>query len=116
MQVRILKEKAKQEEETALQAAINEVQEELDRLPVFDFTGTEMRTKAFGRVTILSQTDDRLHFQVNGAEKVFSLPDCILRGFLIPDDPAVKDTLIRRKELQEKLKAIQERGTPKQEP
>ena len=109
------KEKAKQEEETALQAAINEIQEELDRLPVFDFVGKEMRTKAFGRITILSQTDDRLHFQVNGAEKVFSLPDCILRGFLIPDDPSVKETFLHRKELQERQKELKANGISKQD-
>ena len=88
-------------------------QAELNALPTCDFTGMEMRTKAFGRVKILRQEENRLKFEVNGVEKTFALPACIAQGFLIPDDPAVIAAFQRRQELEEKLKSLQKNGLPK---
>ena len=103
----------KQSEAAALQTAIESVQAELNALPTCDFTGMEMRTKAFGRVKILRQEENRLKFEVNGVEKTFALPACIAQGFLIPDDPAVIAAFQRRQELEEKLKSLQKNGLPK---
>lgn len=103
----------KQSEAAALQTAIESVQAELNALPTCDFTGMEMRTKAFGRVKILRQEENRIKFEVNGVEKTFALPACIAQGFLIPDDPAVIAAFQRRQELEEKLKSLQKNGLPK---
>ena len=44
---------------------------------------------------------------MNGAVKKFAFPDCILQGFLIPDDPQVMDTFKRRKALEEALSSLE---------
>lgn len=100
----------KQAEAAALQTAIDAVQAELSALPICDFTGMEMRTKAFGRVKILRQEENRIKFEVDGIEKTFALPACIAQGFLIPDEPAVIAAFQRRQELEEKLKSLQKNG------
>lgn len=84
-----------------------------ERAAICDFTGMEMRTKAFGRVKILRQEENRLKFEVNGVEKTFALPACIAQGFLILDDPAVIAAFQRKQELEEKLKSLQKNGLPK---
>ena len=114
-QMQAEREEASHSEEAAFQAAMDEVRAQLAALPAYDFTGMEMGTKAFGRVRILSQEDDRLKFEARGAVKMFSLPGCIVQGFLIPDDPDVIETFRRRQELQEKLKLLEKDGLPKAE-
>lgn len=106
------REAAEQERAEALQAAIKEVREALAALPVYDFTGMEMGTKAFGRVRILSQEGDRLRFEFNGVPKAFVLPGCIVQGFLIPDDPRIVQSFRKRQELQEKLQSLEKNGLP----
>ena len=103
----------KQSEAAALQTAIESVQVELNALPICDFTDMEMRTKAFRRVKILRQEENRLKFEVNGIEKTFALPACIAQGFLIPDEPAVITAFQRRQAPEEKLKSLQKNGLPK---
>jgi hypothetical protein len=66
----------------------------------------ELGTKAFGRVVILRQDGNQLLFEAGGAEKRFVLPDCVLKGFLIPDDPAVVETIRRRQELQLQMEKL----------
>ena len=109
------KEAAKRSEEAALHAAMDTVRAELAALPAYDFTGADMATKAFGRVRILSQEGDRLTFEARGAVRMFSLPDCIVQGFLIPDDRSVVEDFRRRQALQEKLKALEKNGLPQAE-
>ncbi len=110
-QMKVEKEEAKRSEE----AAINDVKAELDALPTYDFTGMEWGTKAFGRVKILSQEGDHLKFETGGAVKMFSLPGCIVQGFLIPDDLGIIETYKRRQELQEKLRSLEKNGLPKEQ-
>jgi ribA/ribD-fused uncharacterized protein len=105
--MRAEKEAARQREADALQQKKHGLQEDLNALPVYDFAGKEMMTKAFGRVKIRSQEGSRLFFEVNGAVKKFAFPDCILQGFLIPDDPQVMDTFKRRKALEEALSSLE---------
>ena len=104
------KEEEKRKAEAALQAALDAVKAELDALPAYDFTGMEMKTKAFGRVKILSQEGDKLKFEARGSVKTFLLPGCIIQGFLIPDDPGVIKSFRRRLELQDKLKMLERNG------
>lgn len=87
----------------------DQIRAELEALPEPDFTGMEMGTKAFGRVRILRQEGDRLRFEAGGVEKTFVLPNCVLQGFLIPDDPAIAETFRRRQALQEELKQLERR-------
>lgn len=112
VKMKIEKEEAKRAEEAALQSAMDAVKAELAELPAYDFTGMEMGTRAFGRVTILGQEGSRLRFLARGAEKAFSLPDCIVKGFLIPDDPGIVETFKRRQALEEKLRALEKNGLP----
>ncbi len=108
------KEEASRNEEAALREAIAAVKNELDSMPAYDFTGMEMGTKAFGRVTILAQEGDRVKFEARGAVRMFSLPGCILQGFLIPDDQSVIDAFRRGQALREKLKSLEKEGLPKE--
>ena len=108
------KEEAQKNEEIALREAMAGIRAELDSLPEYDFTGMEMNTKAFGRVKILAQEGDRLKFEARGAVKMFSLPGCILQGFLIPDDQGIVDMFKRRQALQDKLKSLEKDGIPKE--
>ena len=109
------KEAAQRAEAEALQAEIDRVQAELDALPAYDFSGMEVTTKAFGRVKILSQEGDHLTFEARGAIKTFTLPGCVIQGFLIPDDAGIVETFRRRQALQEALKSLQKNGLPKRE-
>lgn len=113
-QMRAEKEEAKRSEEAALHAAIEAVKAELEALPTYDFTGMEMETKAFGRVKILEREENWLKFEARGEVKLFSLPGCILQGFLIPDDKSIIETFKRKQELQEKLKSLEKHGLPKE--
>ena len=112
-QMKVEKEEARKSEAAALQEAKDRIRAELDALPAYDFTGMEMNTKAFGAVKILSQNGDRLQFEARGAMKMFSLPGCIVQGFLIPDDPEVIDAFKKKQALQEQLKDLEKHGLPK---
>lgn len=112
-QMKAEKEEARKSEAAALQEAKDRIRAELDALPAYDFTGMEMNTKAFGAVKILSQNGDRLQFEARGAMKMFSLPGCIVQGFLIPDDPEVIDAFKKKQALQEQLKDLEKHGLPK---
>lgn len=88
----------------------NAVKSEMDSLPVYDFTGMEMGTKAFGRVKIISHEGEYLKFEANGVMKTFALPLCIVQGFLIPDDPKIVEVFKRRQELAGQLKMLEARA------
>ncbi len=112
-QMQAEKETAQRRAEEDLQAAMEEVRQELAALPEIDFTGMEMNTRAFGRVKILSQEGDHLKFEARGTVKTFALPGCIVQGFLIPDDKSILETFKRRQELAEQLKLLEKNGLPK---
>lgn len=95
------------EKEAETAAALNAIQKELDALPVFSYEGMEMNTKAFGRIRIKRHEGEYLIFDTASGEKVFALPNCILQGFLIPDDPRILETLKRRDALQKQRKELQ---------
>ena len=105
----------RRKEAAALQAAMDSARAELEALPTYDFTGMEMDTRSFGRVKILQQEGNRLRFAVNGTVKTFSLPGCIVNGFLIPEDAGIVDTFRRRQALEERLKSLEKNGLPKKE-
>ena len=87
---------------------------ELEALPAYDFTGMEMDTRAFGRVKILCQEGNRLKFEANGGVKAFSLPGCIVNGFLIPSDAGVVESFLRRQAREERLRSLEKNGLPAQ--
>lgn len=109
------REELRRKEAAALQAAMDSARAELEALPTYDFTGMEMDTRSFGRVKILNQEGNRLQFAVNGTVKTFSLPGCIVNGFLIPEDAGIVDTFRRRQALDERLKSLEKNGLPKKE-
>lgn len=113
-QLRDEREALRRTEAAALQAEIDSARAALDALPTYDFTGMEMATKAFGRVTIRSQEGNRLQFEANGAVRSFALPGCIADGFLIPEDAHIIDVFRRRQQLEAQLKAL-EKGLPRAE-
>ena len=108
------REEARERQAAALQAAKDGVRAELEALPVYDFTGMEMDTRAFGRVKILCQEGNRLKFEANGGVKAFSLPGCIVNGFLIPSDAGVVESFRRRQALEERLRSLEKNGLPAQ--
>lgn len=108
------REEAREREAAALQAAMDGVRAELEALPMYDFTGMEMDTRAFGRVKILCQEGNRLKFEANGGVKAFSLPGCIVNGFLIPSDAGVVESFLRRQALEERLRSLEKNGLPAQ--
>lgn len=114
-QMQAEKEEAKQAKEAETQAAIDQIKAELNALPDYNFTGMEMGTRAFGRVTILSHEGDHLKFEARGTLKTFALPGCIVQGFLIPDDQGIVDTYRRRQELMEQQKSLKKNGLAKLE-
>ena len=105
------KEAAEREAEETLSSEIQSVRERLDALPHDDFTGRTVATKAFGSVTIDRQEGDYLFFEVNGIEKKFQLPGCVLQGFLIPEDPAVIERCRRLQALRDELRALEKKTT-----
>lgn len=109
---RIRAEKAAEEQaaQESLEAEIKTIEDELAALPDYDFTGMELSTRAFGRVTIKRQEGEYLFFDARGTEKVFSLPGCIVQGFLIPDDAQVIEDYKRRESLQNKLRGLKKKA------
>ncbi len=104
----------RQREDEALEAAKAELRAQLDALPKPALAGREMRTKAFGKVTILRQEGDFLWFTARGQEKRFLLPDCVLQGFLIPDDPEIPEICRQMQALRKQLRELEENGLPKE--
>lgn len=107
-EIRAQKEKEAQEKEAQIKAALERIDKELEALPQYAFEGMEMNTKAFGRVVIKRHEGEYLVFDTPSGEKTFVLPNCILQGFLIPDQPDILQTLKRRDVLQKEKKAIQQ--------
>ena len=101
---------AEQQEKEEVEAGRKAIQEQLDALPEYDFTGMAFSTRTFGEVTIKRQEGKYLVFDVRGMEKRFALPGCIVQGFLIPDDQSVVENYKRRQELLEQLKALEKRA------
>ena len=85
---------------------IENLRTELEEIPDYDFTGMEFETRAFGRVRIAHRHNDILYFEVNGTEKKFMLPDCIIKGFLVPCDVAVRNGYLRRLEIEKELSVL----------
>jgi len=109
--VALAQEERKKEQEQRLQVIqkeIEQMEQKLTAMPVVNFTGMEVGTKAFGRVTILRQEENRLTFAVNGVEKKFLLPDCFLKGFMLLDDPGMADDYLLRLNCEKQLLALQQ--------
>ncbi len=106
-QMRAEKARAAEEAQEKAAAEMKKIQDELATLPEYDFNGLEMGTKAFGRVVIKRHEGEYLTFDTPAGEKTFALPNCILQGFLIPDDPDVQKVLKRRQELKKELMDLQ---------
>lgn len=100
------RERVECERKAEIAAGMKKIKEELEALPTYSFEGMEMSTKAFGRVIIKRQEGEYLVFDTPAGEKNFVLPNCILQGFLIPDDQQIVETLKKRAELQKQLKEI----------
>ncbi|MBQ2675090.1 MAG: NADAR family protein [Prevotella sp.] len=101
---------AEQQEKESVETERRALQEQLNALPEYDFTGMVFSTRAFGKVTIKQQEENYLVFNARGAEKKFALPGCIVQGFLIPDDQSIVDNYKRRQELLEQLKVLEKKA------
>lgn len=104
---------AERAEAKSLKMLIDETKAELDALPVYDFTGKEMQTKAFGVVRIKEQNGDYLKFDAGGRERVFKLPGCVAQGFLYPDDDLILEICRKRQYLQDSLKKLEKEEASK---
>lgn len=97
-----------------LQELAQRLQAEIDALPAVDFTGRQVDTRAFGKVTILRHEGNYLTFEVDGKEKSFALPGCIFNGYLTPEDEELRKhyefldgRLARLDGVQQQLKALE---------
>ncbi len=99
-QMRMDREAAEAAEREEAEAAIENIQKQLLALPEYNFTGEEMGTKAFGRIVIKQHEGEYVTFDTPAGEKTFALPNCILQGFLIPDDPEIALVLEKRDQLE----------------
>lgn len=106
-QMREEKQKEADAERAAAVAALADVRKQLETLPEYDFSGKEMNTRAFGRVVIKRHEGEYLTFDSKAGEKTFALPNCMLQGFLIPDDPEVLQVLKKRSALQKELAELE---------
>ena len=88
---RIQKTNELQKEIEKLQDQMDQLQSRKDALPDCPLEGLSMKTKAFGTVSITRQQGASLYFAAGGKEREFIVPDCISNGFLIPEDPVVKE-------------------------
>lgn len=78
-----------QAEMEALQDQIDAIEKEINELPKVEFAGKQIKTKAFGEVTIERQEENYVIFTAGGKERQFVLPDCVTQGFIIPEDPKI---------------------------
>ena len=85
---------------------------ELERFPWPDLSGTELRSKAFGRVTVLRREGFTLYVRAGEAEKRFLLPDCVLGGYLIPEEPELTEACQQAQALQKQVKALERAELP----
>lgn len=108
--LRAEKAEAEQQEKESVEEERKVLQEQLNALPEYDFTGMAFSTRAFGKVMIKRQEGNYLIFDARGSEKKFALPGCIVQGLLIPDDQNVVENYKRRQELLEQLKALEKRA------
>ncbi len=72
---------------------------QIEALPVPDLVGQYFHSSAYGRVQAIRQEPRRLVIQAAGAEKVMALPLSILRGFLVPEDEAIRARYTQEQEL-----------------
>lgn len=108
-EMRVSRAKIEQERKAETAARLEQIRTELAALPQYSFEGMEMSAKAFGRVVIKRQEGEYLVFDTPAGEKIFALPNCILQGFLIPDDKRIIETLERRTDLLQQQKELQSR-------
>lgn len=101
-----IEQKDKTQKKAQLDKQILDLQAQADALCTCEFCGKTFSTRAFGKVTILRQENNYLFFSVNGQEKSFALPGCILQGFLIPDDPEITARFRRADEMKKQLEAL----------
>ena len=87
-----------------LQDEIDAIEKQISDLPAVRLEGTKVKTKAFGEVVIDRQDGNYITFTAQGKEKQFALPDCVVKGFVIPEDPAVIEQCSR---IAEKLGEIE---------
>ena len=94
------------------EAEISALREELERIPWPELTGMELRSKAFGRVTVLRREGYTLHVRAGETEKRFLLPDCVLGGYLIPEGPELREVCQRVRDLQNQIKTLETAELP----
>ena len=104
---RIQKAAELQAETEKLQDQIDLLRNQLNDLSDCDLTGKTMKTKAFGTVTISRHDDHSLFFVAGGKERQFLLPDCISKGFLIPDEQSIRDRYNTESSLQQQIGVLE---------
>ena len=93
----------------SIQDQIDKLQEEINSLSVYDFTGQTCKTRTFGVVQIQSQQGNHLHFEVKGQLKTFALPGCVAAGFLIPDDANMIRRYKTEAEIRDKIRKLEDK-------
>ena len=68
--------------------------------------GKRFRTKLYGEILIEKQESAYLVFTAEGKKREYRLPECITKGFLIPEDPEMEDRFWKEAEQQKEAEAI----------
>ena len=82
-----------------LQDEIDVIRGKIAELPAISLTGTRVKTKAFGEMVVEKQVGDYITFTAQGKERHFALPDCVVNGFVIPEDQSAIDLCNKMAEL-----------------
>lgn len=101
-----------------LQDQIDAIEKEIADMPQISLAGKKVKTKAFGEVTIDRQEGNYITFAAYGRERQFVLPDCVTKGFIIPEGNEIidickevsgKNSEIEKLNQQQRLKTIEMR-------
>lgn len=86
-----------------LQDEVDALEQEIAALPVLDFAGKTIRTKAFGEVAVNRQEGNYLYFTKEGKERFYVLPKCITNGFVVTEDQDLMERCVNETELLDKI-------------
>ena len=100
------KAKALQEEIEEIQVQIEELNEEVSTLSDLWLVGRTVSTKAYGEVVIEDQDGSYISFTAQGKKREFSLPDCVINGFVDPHDEDIVSRCRQESDILQKLKPL----------
>ena len=75
-------------------------------MPDLWLVGKTVSTKAYGEVVIEDQDGSYISFTAQGKKREFSLPDCVINGFVDPHDEVIVSRCRQESDILQKLKPL----------